>query len=167
MTHAPLYSEKHYLLEPRWRINKHGQGPKMEDWERQLDTRILLIHKIELNNAIGSSKDGPRHYHVQWSKSERKKYHQISPTGGIYQFIPMNYCTKQKKTYKLWKPTYNYKKKIREKGKVRLLHYHIHMHIYPIDNHKEHSCTENPTEHTVQSKNRHTSRYIRIRFLDT
>ena len=31
------------------------------------------------------------------------------------------------------------KKKIREKGKVRLLHYHIHTHICPIDNHKEHT----------------------------
>ena len=35
--------------------------------------------------------------------------------------------------------TINNKKKVREKGKVRLLHYHIHTHIYPIDNHKEHT----------------------------
>ena len=33
--------------------------------------------------------------------NQREKYHQISPTGGIYQFIPKNYYTKQKKTYKL------------------------------------------------------------------
>ena len=29
------------------------------------------------------------------------------------------------------------------------------------------SCTENPTEHTFQSKNRYTSTYIWIKFLDT
>ena len=66
---------------------------------RQLDTRILLTHKTELSKSIGSSKDGQRHYHVHGSKSEREKYHQISPTGGIYQFIPMNDYRKQKKTY--------------------------------------------------------------------
>ena len=45
------------------------------------------------------------------NQRERQKYHEISPTSGICRFIPMNYHTKQKQTYKLHKPTYDYQKK--------------------------------------------------------
>ena len=39
---------------------------------------ILLSHKKEWNNAICSNMDGPRGYHVKWSKSEKDKCHMIS-----------------------------------------------------------------------------------------
>ena len=35
---------------------------------------MLLSHKKEQNNAIGSNMDGPRDYHTKWSKSENAKY---------------------------------------------------------------------------------------------
>ena len=34
---------------------------------------ILLSHKKEWNNAICSNKDGPRDYHIKWSKSDRER----------------------------------------------------------------------------------------------
>ena len=34
---------------------------------------ILLSHKKEWNNAIGSYMDGARDYHTKWSKSERER----------------------------------------------------------------------------------------------
>ena len=34
---------------------------------------ILLSHKGEWNNAIGSNIDGPRDYHTKWSKSVRER----------------------------------------------------------------------------------------------
>ena len=34
---------------------------------------ILLSHKKERNNAICSHMDGPRDYHIKWSKSERER----------------------------------------------------------------------------------------------
>ena len=67
------------------------------------------------------------------NQRKREKYHQISPTSGICPFIPMNYYTKQKQTYKLHKPTYDYQKKRKLEGKFRLLHYHIHTNMYPLD----------------------------------
>ena len=75
------------------------------------------------------------------NQRERQKYHEISPTSGICRFIPMNYHTKQKQTYKLHKPTYDYKKKKKSKKeeKLRLLHYHIHTNMYPLDNQKGHT----------------------------
>ena len=46
-----------------------------------MDNGVLLSHKKELNNVICSNMDGPRDYHVKWSKSE--KYHMVSLTGRI------------------------------------------------------------------------------------
>ena len=34
---------------------------------------ILFSHKEEWNNAICSSMDGPKGYHIKWSMSDRKK----------------------------------------------------------------------------------------------
>ena len=34
---------------------------------------ILLSHKKEWNNAIGSNMDGPRDYHIKWNKSDRER----------------------------------------------------------------------------------------------
>ena len=36
---------------------------------------ILLSHKKEWNNAICSNMDGPRDCHIEWSKSDKDKYH--------------------------------------------------------------------------------------------
>ena len=45
---------------------------------------VLLSHKKkEWNNDICSNMDGPRDYHIKWSKSEKDKYHMISLTCGI------------------------------------------------------------------------------------
>ena len=33
---------------------------------------ILLSHKKEWNNAFCSNMDGPRDYHIKWSKSDRE-----------------------------------------------------------------------------------------------
>ena len=35
-----------------------------------LDSGILFSHKKEWNNAICSNIDGPRDYHIDWSKSK-------------------------------------------------------------------------------------------------
>ena len=34
---------------------------------------ILLSHKKEQNNAICSNMDGPRDYHIEWSKSDTER----------------------------------------------------------------------------------------------
>ena len=39
---------------------------------------ILTIPKKEWNNVICSNTDGPRDYHIKWSKSEKEKYHNIT-----------------------------------------------------------------------------------------
>ena len=40
----------------------------------QMYNGILLSHKKERNNAICSNMDGPRDYHIEWSKSDKDKY---------------------------------------------------------------------------------------------
>ena len=60
--------------------------------------------------------------HREVNQRERKRYHMISLTGGIYQSIQMNYYTKQKQTHKLQKPTSAYQKEVRKSDKLRLLH---------------------------------------------
>ena len=44
---------------------------------------ILLSHKKEWNNAICSDMDGPEYCHIEWSKSEKDKYHMISLICGV------------------------------------------------------------------------------------
>ena len=44
---------------------------------------ILLSHKNEQNNAICSNTDGPRDCHIEWSQSDKDKYHMISLIRGI------------------------------------------------------------------------------------
>ena len=39
---------------------------------------ILLGYKKEWNNGICSNMDGPRHCHIEWSKSENEKHHMTS-----------------------------------------------------------------------------------------
>ena len=41
------------------------------------DNGILLSHKKEWNNAIFRHLDGPRDYQIEWSKTEKDKYHMI------------------------------------------------------------------------------------------
>ena len=45
---------------------------------RYIYNGILLSHKKEWNNAIGSNMDGPRDYYTKWSKPEKDKYHMVS-----------------------------------------------------------------------------------------
>ena len=40
-------------------------------------------HKKEGYNAICSNMDGPRDRHIEWSKSDKDKYHKISLVCGI------------------------------------------------------------------------------------
>ena len=47
--------------------------------------RILLSCKKEWNKAICSKIDGPRDYHIKWSKSDNDKYHMISLICGIWK----------------------------------------------------------------------------------
>ena len=44
---------------------------------------ILLSHKKEWNNVIGSNMDGPREIHTEWRKSEKEKYSMTSLIRGI------------------------------------------------------------------------------------
>ena len=57
---------------------------------------ILFSHKNEWNDDSCSDMDGSRHYHNQWSKSEKDKYHMVSLTCGIENMVQVNLCTKQK-----------------------------------------------------------------------
>ena len=43
----------------------------------QIYNGILLGHNKEFNNAICNNMDGPRDYHIKWSKSDRNRqiYH--------------------------------------------------------------------------------------------
>ena len=43
---------------------------------------MLLRHKKEWKNAVCGNIDGPKEYHIKWSKSETDKYH-ISLACGI------------------------------------------------------------------------------------
>ena len=59
--------------------------------------------------------DGPRDYHTQRRKSERKRQipYDISYMWNFKKMIPMNLFTKQKQTHRHRKQTYGY-----QKGKV-------------------------------------------------
>ena len=46
---------------------------------------ILFSHKEEWNDAICSSIDGPKGYHIKWSMSDRKKTNIISDICVIYR----------------------------------------------------------------------------------
>ena len=77
---------------------------------------ILLSHKKEWNNAICSNMDGPRDYHIKWSKSDRERQisYDITHMWNLtFKKIQMNLFTKQKQTYRYRKQTYGY-----QRGKV-------------------------------------------------
>ena len=46
-------------------------------WCEYLYNGKLLSHKKEWYNAICSNRDGPRHYHPKWRKSDKDKYYII------------------------------------------------------------------------------------------
>ena len=56
---------------------KQPKCPSMDEWIRKCGTyiykEILPSHKKEWNNAIDSNTDGPRDYHMKWSKSQRER----------------------------------------------------------------------------------------------
>ena len=61
-------------------IAKTGKQPKCpltDEWIKKMlvfiHNRILLSHKKEWNDAICSYMDGPRDYHIKWSKSDRER----------------------------------------------------------------------------------------------
>ena len=89
---------------------------------------ILLNHKNEWNNAIWSNMDGPRDYHIKWSKSEKDKYHIISFISGIEKKIQVTLYIKQKQTHRHWNQSHGYQRR-REKGKIRSLGF-IDTHYY-------------------------------------
>ena len=72
--------------------------------DRWVDKEELLPVQMEYelvkkwNNAICSTMDGPRDYHIEWSKTEKEKYHMISLICGILEKKggQMNLFTKQK-----------------------------------------------------------------------
>ena len=47
-----------------------------------LNNGVLLIYKREWNNVICNNMDGPRDYHIKWTKSDTK-YNMISLICGI------------------------------------------------------------------------------------
>ena len=51
---------------------------------------ILLSHKKEQNNAICSNMDGPRDYHVEWSKSDTERQNEILLICGILKKATVN-----------------------------------------------------------------------------
>ena len=66
---------------------------------------ILLSHKKEWNNVNCSDRDSHRDCHIEWSKTEKDKYHMISLTCGI-----LKNGTKQKKSHRCRKQTYGYQR---------------------------------------------------------
>ena len=63
-------------------------------------------HKKEWNNATCSNIDGPRYYHIKWSKPDKDKYHMISLIWRILQTKQMNLIPRQKETHRYRKQTY-------------------------------------------------------------
>ena len=61
----------------------------------------LVSHKKEWNNAICSNRDGPRHYHPKWYKSETSIISYC-----LYVESKMNLFTQQKETHRHRKQTY-------------------------------------------------------------
>ena len=68
------------VIEALFTIAKTGKQPKCpltDEWIKKMlvfiHNRILLSHKKEWNDAICSYMDGPRDYHIKWSKSDRER----------------------------------------------------------------------------------------------
>ena len=59
------------------KIHQNVHWHKYEDYIIDLYTKILLSHKTEWSNHIGSSMDEPRNYNSMWGKSETNilRYH--------------------------------------------------------------------------------------------
>ena len=57
---------------------------------------VLLSHRKELNNAICSDMDGPRDYHIEWSKSDRERQvsYDITYMWNLQKRVKMNSSTK-------------------------------------------------------------------------
>ena len=55
---------------------KQPKCPSTDEWIKKvyIHNGILLSHKNEWNNVICSNMDGPRDYHIKWSKPDKDKY---------------------------------------------------------------------------------------------
>lgn len=116
-----------------------------QKWKTQwdnLDTRILLTRKTELNNAVGEQQRWTGTFCNTDEVNQRERniirYHLQEESINLYQWTTIQ-NRKRLTNFENQLTIINNKKKLGRRGKVRLLHYHIHTHIYPIDNHKEHT----------------------------
>ena len=73
---------------------------------------ILLSHKKDWINSVCSNIDGPRNYHIKWSKSDKDKYY-ISLIYGIFKNGTNELIYEMEKTRRPQIQTYGY-----QRGKV-------------------------------------------------
>ena len=111
-TCTPMFVIALFTIAKTW---KQRKCPLTDEWIK----KTWYIHTVEYystigkqwNKAISSNMDGPRDYHIKWSKSDKDKYRMISLICGIFsKKIQMNLFTKQKQTHRLWKQIYGYKR---------------------------------------------------------
>ena len=65
-----------------------GKPPSTEEWIKKTwyiwtYNEILFSHKKEQNNAICSNMDVPRDSHIEWSQSDKDKYHMTQLRCGV------------------------------------------------------------------------------------
>ena len=92
---TPVFIAALFTIAKTW---KHPKCPSTEEWIKKMWYIYIYIYiythththththtmryysaiKKERNNAICSNTDGPRDYHMKWSKSDKDKYHDIT-----------------------------------------------------------------------------------------
>ena len=95
MPHQWVWTLVHYT----W---KQPKCPSTEEWIKKMKYMYTVEYysaiKREWNNAIGSNMDGPRNYHIKWSKSDRKRQisYDITYMWNLKKMVQMNLFIKQK-----------------------------------------------------------------------
>ena len=83
VTCTPVFISVLFTISMTWRqpICPSTEEQRRNVWHIYTMENYSVINK--LNNAICSNKDGPRYYHINWSKSEKYKCYMTPPTCAI------------------------------------------------------------------------------------
>ena len=74
-----MFTTALYIIAKTWKQPKCTPTDEwMKMWYILMFTMEYYLAIKEWNNAICSNMDGPRDYHIKWSKSEKHK-HQVIP----------------------------------------------------------------------------------------
>ena len=62
---TPVFIAAQFTIARMWKQPQHPLTEERRDYVLHIYSRILVIHKKEQNDAIGSSMDGLRGYHTK------------------------------------------------------------------------------------------------------